>query len=809
MAFDSNQGLLKALLNAKKPSEVKDILDEAGDSADLETEESFGDLDLEWRFYGGNSSNMSTINLGSNPGRSLIERVTNAIDAILEGEMHRRGGPEPNSPMDAAKKWFGRPPSTIDSGIFTWDDFGTKELDRQVHVCMQEGDEDAAPTIDIKDSGIGIEPGDFPDTILSLHKGNKIKKNYLAGAFGQGGSATFSFCDYTLILSRHADDPSRVGFTVVKLMNLGENWSEDAYVYLSDGDSVPSCTIEGGIDLYDKNPNDLKDTLSDFSKGTLVRHFGYRIEDYSSPLSPSPTNLYHFLHRMMFDPILPFRVVDLRDGKYDDELVTGNRNRLMNRAKQGERVDEGSSGAEVVHYQPEEMVSPLSDSNPCVGVEYWVIFHWKEKPDRMRSWSNNNFSDKRHPIIGTLNGQNQGELTSLPIKKLDFSMIPKNIVVHINSTDADKDVRRSLFSSTREGFKDDIALDSIIDLLQVRMEEDDRLDEIERALIEDLLSEETEDTDEEVRKEISQLLQDAGFEVGEPGQVSQSGEDGDENDESGVGGSGGSGSSLEPLQTLTYPNVTEFQIAYPTDELEVPVGGSHARRVRIETNANFRFDRKDFVNLRCEPKILEIASEVELQGGHKYWRLRATEGASVGDTSEVIVTITKPDGSQLRDTVNARIIEKPPASDEKVRGEVPSFDIREIDPYEDTERFTKIWDEASEEDIPHIAYRSKGTKEGVIVFYSTGFEPYQNAINRVKNKSSLYDLFKKNYKIWIGYHAILQSQESKNMVSELGVDEEVVNKVQEKERALVAIMQAEQAVRTAQTQQDAISAKAS
>lgn len=808
MDLDSNRDLLKALLDANKPSEIEDILDEAGDSADLETEESFGNLGLEWRFYGDNSSNMSTINLGSNPGRSLIERVTNAIDAILEGEMHRRGGPEPQSPMDAAKTWFGRPPSTIDSGIFTWDDFGTKELDRKVHVCLLDGDEDAAPTIDIKDSGIGIEPSDFPDTILSLHKGNKIKKNYLAGAFGQGGSATFSFCDYTLILSRHADDPTRVGFTVVKLMNLGEDWSEDAYVYLSDGDSVPSCTIEDNIDLYDGNPNELKDTLSTFSSGTLVRHYGYRIEDYNSPLSPSPTNLYHFLHRMMFDPILPFRVVDLRDGKYDDELVTGSRNRLMKRAKQGDRLDDGGSGAEVVHYQPEEMISPLSDSNPCVGVEYWIIFHWKEKPDRMRSWSNNSFADKKHPIIGTLNGQNQGELTSLPIRKLDFSMIPKNIVVHINSTDADKDVRRSLFSSTREGFKDDVALDAIIDLLQLRMEEDDRLDEIERELIEDLLSEETEDTDEDVREEISQLLQDAGFEVGEPGQVSQSGEEGDDNDGTG-GGSGQSGGGLEPLQTLPYPDVTEFEIAYPTDELEVPIGGGHARRVRIETNANFRFDRQGFVNLRCEPQILEIASEAELQDGHKYWRLRATEDASVDDTSEVIVTITKPDGSQLEDTVNARIVEKPPASDEKVRGEVPSFDIRKIDPNENIERFFKIWDEASEEDIPHIAYKSKETKEGVIVFYSTGFGPYKNAINKVNNKSSLLELFEKNYKIWIGYHAILQSQEGKSMVSDLGVDEEVVNKVQEKERALVAIMQAEQAVRTAETQQDAISAKAS
>jgi hypothetical protein len=229
MAFGSTRDLLNALLNSTKSSEVEENLDEAGDSEDIETEETFGSLNLEWKFYGGHSSNMSTINIGSNPGRSLIERVTNSIDAVLEREMQQREGSEPDSPMDAAARWFGRPPSTIDSGIFTWDDFSTENLDRQIHVCLQEGDESGAPAIDIKDSGVGITPEDFPDTILSLHKGNKIKKNYLAGAFGQGGSATFSFCDYTLIVSRNIGDPSQVGFTVVKRMTLGEEWSEDAY----------------------------------------------------------------------------------------------------------------------------------------------------------------------------------------------------------------------------------------------------------------------------------------------------------------------------------------------------------------------------------------------------------------------------------------------------------------------------------------------------------------------------------------------------------------------------------------------------
>jgi len=806
MSFNSERELLESLLQANSPSDVEEVLNEAGDSADLDEGDEFGDLGLKWRFYGDSSSNMSTINMSTEPGRSLIERVTNAIDAILEGEMHQRGGEEPNSPTEAAKKWFGRPPSTTDSGIFSWN--YNADYDRNIHVSLLDGDDEAKPTIDIKDSGIGIEPEDFPETILSLQAGNKIKKNYLAGAFGQGGSTTFSFCDYTLIVSRHIDDPKRVGFTVVRLMELSEEWDENAWVYLSTEDGVPSCEVDGDLELYTENENDKKGSLKNLSHGTLVRHFGYRLEDYNSTLSPASTNLYHFLHRMMFDPLLPFRVVDLREGRYKDELVTGTRNRLMKLRDQ--KVDEGDSGTEVVHYQPKEMISPLSRSEPSVGVEYWVIFHWREKKDRMRSWSNNTFVEKRHPILGTLNGQNQGEMTSRPIRELDLSMVAKHIVVHIDATDANKEVRRSLFASTREGFKDDIALDAIIDLLKQRMEEDERLNDIERTLIDDLLTEETEETDEEVKNEISQLLQDSGFEVGEQGIVNEFGDDGNGNGNGGSG-DGDGGGTPDPIQTQPFPKVTRFEIVYPDDNLDVPEGGDLTRRVRIETDANYRYDREGRISLRTEPSIVEIASETELEEGHKYWRLRSTEDADIEDEGEIIVALTRPNGAQIEERVDVEIVERPSTGDDTTRGRVPAFDIIKVDPEENPEQFRKIWPDVDEDDIPQIAYKPQSTEDGVIVFYSTSFGPFKEVIEDIKQKTSLSELFRKNYEVWIGYHAILQHQESEEIRSDkdLEISEEQIENVQERERALVAVMQAKQAVQTAETQQDAISAKAS
>ena len=50
--------------------------------------------------------------------------------------------------------------------------------------------------------------------------GNKITKRYQIGAFGQGGSSTLAFADYVLIVSRCKREPTKCGFTVVRVLKL-------------------------------------------------------------------------------------------------------------------------------------------------------------------------------------------------------------------------------------------------------------------------------------------------------------------------------------------------------------------------------------------------------------------------------------------------------------------------------------------------------------------------------------------------------------------------------------------------------------
>ena len=48
-----------------------------------------------------------------------------------------------------------------------------------------------------KEFSYEIPAEEFSETILSLQHGNKMKKKYLAGIFGQGGSTANNFSQHT------------------------------------------------------------------------------------------------------------------------------------------------------------------------------------------------------------------------------------------------------------------------------------------------------------------------------------------------------------------------------------------------------------------------------------------------------------------------------------------------------------------------------------------------------------------------------------------------------------------------------------
>lgn len=221
-------------------------------------------VNTKWRPLG-RENNRGTIELSADPARSAVERITNGIDAVIEAEHQRHGGvPECRSPREAAASWLGIP----DQGLSAMTPTERRSLAQRVTIALEPGDGRESRIVQVRDRGIGIAPQDMPSTILSLNESNKLQKHYLAGAYGQGGSTTFSFCRYTLIASRRKD--FAVGFTVVRFLDLPpEEYKIGHYVYL--------VFADGSLAQADLN-------IQEFPEGTLVRHFGYDLSGYPSPL---------------------------------------------------------------------------------------------------------------------------------------------------------------------------------------------------------------------------------------------------------------------------------------------------------------------------------------------------------------------------------------------------------------------------------------------------------------------------------------------------------------------------------------------
>ncbi len=803
MASVNTHDLLKQLLASRRPEDVAGILATLGDSADLDLGEPIGDSGLVWLPVGGDAGNLSAINLATKPGRSITERVTNAFDAMLELRAHRSNGDLPRSPAGSAELWFGRPASGPDSGLYSWD-YGASHADELIHVSVLESGQEEAPTIDVLDAGIGLRPDDMPGTILSLRSGNKIRKFYLIGAFGQGGSSALGFSEYVIYASRHADSPERVGFTVVRVRRLGDAYKEDCYAYLAvplggESPSVPWADVgRDVIDLYATPAV----SAPLWTHGTLTRHIGFKLPGQAGTLQSVPGNLYHYLHASLFDPLLPFRLLDLRTpGKEKNELISGSRNRLMRYVARKGAEAEGEGRGELRHYRPMEFVVPHGEVIPSIGIEYWVLLNWRKGKggkgaDRiLRPSSNELFVSRNHPVVGTLNGQNQGELTALLFKKLNLGMTGKHIVVHVDATRTPSHIRRELFSSTREGFRDGPVLSAIEQVLTSMLSEDDELAKIERELAERIVEKETEATEDEVRRVITKLLLDSGAVVADPGATVMPG----------AGETEEAGRKKrrrylhkEPLPTLPFPQVTRWEMVVPQEELGIRLGDYET--VLVETDASAEFDRKGLIGIRAEPPVLEVGSKAPLSGGRVRWRMRTTEAAKEGDSGVLIASLTRPDGSQLSATKPFKVLARRPEPTTQTRGKIPPFDVWPINPLDESHRETwgQLWPDLAEtedqEQLESVAYKTTqlGTKR--VVYFNVLFPPFRRQEDAYLLESkALAEMFRLQYKIWIGYHALLQDIDAADERA-AAVDElELVERTLHEETIRVATMQAKQA----------------
>jgi hypothetical protein len=441
-----------------------------------------------WLPLGEKEGNFGLVNIGSDPGFAFIERITNALDALID-EAARRAPPavvaELSSPRAAVAALFAIPEGrTIHLAPER-----QAQIAREVTVAVGDGTVYARPLLEVRDTGTGLAPEAMPATILNLAGSNKIAKPYLAGAYGQGGSTTFAFSpDGTIVAS--ATDDSAVGITFVRYCELDARKNKNGrYEYLSrPGNAGVGCIPRDAVT---------------FARGTLVRHFDYDLGPYAGDARLPERSLLALAQTALFDPVLPFTIVEnrarfraartvdadsvrlfttstppvdgatlLNDPTVEpnvpalEELVAATDHTATAKAPHtrapataetalpaaityaGRFARLQRAGSDAVEYAQSVQI-PLQPigANNIATAHYWVL----SAPDALLH------PDPRHPIIMTNFGQTHGvEDRRLIVDALRLPFLKNDLVVQIELDGLSPGVKRELFSTTRDRLKPEL-----------------------------------------------------------------------------------------------------------------------------------------------------------------------------------------------------------------------------------------------------------------------------------------------------------------------------------------------------------------
>lgn len=745
--------LLQELLGAETGEQVTHALHRFTEST----------RDIAWLPVGGRQNNRGIIEVSSNPGRAVVERVTNAIDAVLDAEFVRHGGKPPvDSPREAATAWLNVPDDGL-SGMSTGD---RRKLAKRVTVRLRPGAGADKRIIEVQDRGIGLATSQMPTTILSLNESNKVQKLHQAGTYGQGGSATFAAADYTLIASRREGE-AHTSFTVVRFQPPpADQIKGGSYVYLALKDKLPTAetnAVEAG--------------------GTLCTHFGYDLTKFPSPLGPN--SIYGLLQQVLFDPVLPIWFEN-RVHNYN-RVIKGSRNALNGAVDDG---DEDSS--KLAHHMPMFFAS-LGDFGR-VGIEYWVL----ERGDKKNKRPSASYVDPNKPIILTLNGQNQAELgVKLVRRDAGLPYLGQRLVCHVHCNALTAPALRSLFSSNREEARTGAAHALIEREVVLALRSDDELARLNAEARDKKYDEEDEEASKAMRREVAKLLRLQGFEIAtESGAAPGSGGGRDQT----PGGKRRGRKTPAPIELHEPP--TFIKIVWAEDEA-IGMYPGQRRYMRVETDANSRYhDPKDparsGVNVALTGDGLELGGSTALSGGRMRVLVTCMESARVGEAGSLTVELRVAGRPTLTDSRPVEIVKAPTTKKAVQRIVMPPFDVRPVEGPDEEMWSTLGWPD----DIRSVASSSVQEDGKLVVYYSKVFPRFSEFFEQLKAKDAAKAVsFEKRYCIWLAVHSLIldrddQGAEEREGHGEQNVEEDDETEVlrERRERCRVATLAAMMAV---------------
>jgi hypothetical protein len=594
-----------------------------------------------WRPVGDRENNYGSINIGSDPGHAFIERVTNAIDAVIEREALRRlrkskAAGVPATPREAVETWFKVPGGRVSNVSIAQ----RQQLADNIVVKLLDSSNKRQPTVEIRDKGIGLTPRLLPLTILSLGAENKINKPYLAGAYGQGGSTALSFSPLgcTITSRRHPDlldkgDEDAVAVTFVRFNALDLDVNKNGrYEYLV----MPDLNVAG-----------IDPTVCEHDPGTAVVHFNLDIGQYSERLTQLTGSMWWLLQNSLFDPVLPLwaeetRQAVLKGDKDTRRTIAGNFTRLMD-DKKGKVEHDGTIQVNLGH----------AAGDTSVKVNYWVL---KSDPEKKGASPIDAYVDPYKPVNYTFFGQTHGmDDRRFIAERLSLPHLAKYLIIQVELDRLTPHARRELLSTTRDRLKQLSFYTLMREQISTALSQDEDLIRLNEARKEELLSKHSEQEQSKMQERFARLMErfSAGIDATARGKGG--------NDKGRKNSEPVSRIPLAALPTKARPTF----ITIANTQKPLLMRPERHGVLRLESDAPDGYITAHVhaqLLLVCDPDgTVGLSSTSDFKGGRSRMVVSPNGKAKLGDTGTLHVFLITPEGKQYTDRIKYKIEAAPEA----------------------------------------------------------------------------------------------------------------------------------------------------
>ena len=413
-----------------------------------------------WRNYGNAPKNWDRVGVQtSEPVGALAEVIINSIDAILMRKAWEVGvgenSPEaPHSMREAVKRFF---PEVTEGRLSRLSARQRTELaERCVQIGIKRGKKSKKyPTYTIVDFGEGQNPGEFPNTLLSLGAKNKEGIPFVQGRFNMGSTGSITFCTrgdirngmYKFILSKRtlADSDGRWGWTLVRVRHAAKGEKLPVTEYFAPNGCVPAFEMSR-INAFGRQD------IGVVNGGTIVKLYEYDIGPIARGVD---FGLHDALTTSLIDSALPIRLFDF-DAKQMDKgaLLSGPPSGIYQQLRAAGIAPRTFSGMNIVLHSGEasdsddekaldldRLIEENSD-NPDLGTVQIYGFGMAKMKDHLRNYP--------YRVFYTINGQTQAKERASFFRKANLDDLRNHLIVQVDCNSMNNTARSVIFKPDRE-----------------------------------------------------------------------------------------------------------------------------------------------------------------------------------------------------------------------------------------------------------------------------------------------------------------------------------------------------------------------